>query len=305
MYSSAHKLLLESDSSSLKTPKRQTHPVTPSTTMVNSTASISRRHSSPVLSEWDLTRNLHEPLVYVPSRKRSSIPQMPPAPIILAQRLPSLTDPLTSPWRLSFSTDNRGQHLRKLSQGHTVPATIDTELQRAASPSNRWLHSQGLRSPSQPPVELKDSKALECAAPPGDADINQDLGGVDGVKDPSAAVHLYEMQISKRLASKGLHSSASSPQLSSWGSHQRGISAVSNTSQTAMNERARYLRGTSDSAPLSERIPQSWGTVVEHRTSSIYPSATSSIQHSRQSSFMDILSLFPSSKTRKSQVVAG
>ncbi|PVH84497.1 hypothetical protein DL98DRAFT_78409 [Cadophora sp. DSE1049] len=113
------------------------------------------------------------------------------------------------------------------------------------------------------------------------------------------------MQISRRLASKGLQSSASTPQLSSWGSHQRGVSSISNMSQTAINERARFLRGTSDSAPLSECIPQSWSTVVEHRTSSIYPSAATSIHHSRESSFLDILSLFPGSKNRKAQVATG
>ncbi|KAH7407644.1 hypothetical protein BKA64DRAFT_426615 [Cadophora sp. MPI-SDFR-AT-0126] len=297
----AHKLLLESDSTSLKTPRRQTHPVTPSTTMVNSTASISRRHSSPVLSDWDVGRNVEEPLVYIPSRKGSSIPQIPPAPILLAQRLPSLTDLVTSPWRLSFSIDNRGQNLRKLSQGQNVPATIDMELLRATSPSNRWLHSQGLRSPSQSLVEPKKLEAHECSAPHEEVQPTQDFGGVDGVKDTSAVIHLHEMQISRRLASKGLQSSASTPQLSSWGSHQRDVSSISNISQTAINERARFLRGTSDSAPLSERIPQSWGTVVEHRTSSIYPSATTSIHHSRESSFLDILSLFPGSKNRKSQ----
>ncbi|KAK0116892.1 hypothetical protein ONS96_012738 [Cadophora gregata f. sp. sojae] len=279
--------------------------MTPSTTMVNSTASISRRHSSPILSEWDPSGHHDEPLVYIPSRKQSSIAQMPPAPIILAQRLPSLTDPVTSPWRLSFSTDNRGQHLRKLSQGHTVPATIDKESLGAASlPSTRWLHSQGLRSPSRSLGDLKDPSTEKLSAPEDGIQANQDFGDVDGVKDASAVIHLHDMQISRRLASKGLQSSASSPQLSSWGSHQRGISNISNASQHVINERALYLRSTSDSAPLSERIPQSWGAVVEHRTSSIYPSAATSMHHSRESSFLDIFSLFHGNDPngRKSQV---
>ncbi|KAH7356760.1 hypothetical protein BKA65DRAFT_214355 [Rhexocercosporidium sp. MPI-PUGE-AT-0058] len=297
-----HKKLQETDSSSMKTPKCQSHP-TPSTTMVNSNASISRRHSSPVLSDWDHSHHQNEPLVYIPSRKRSSVSQIPAAPIISAQRLPSLKDPLTSPWRLSFSTDNRGQHLRKLSQGRAIPVTLDTELLRVASPPfNQWLHSPGLRSPSPPLAGPRDTESRKCSDSHGEDSTHQDFGGVDGVKDGSTAVHLHEMEISRRLASKGIHSSASSPQLSSWGSHTRGVSSISNVTQAAINERARYLRDTSDSAPLSQRIPQSWGTVVEHRTSSIYPSAGNSMQHSRESSLLNILALFPNATSRHAQV---
>ncbi|KAL5324270.1 hypothetical protein ACEPPN_008815 [Leptodophora sp. 'Broadleaf-Isolate-01'] len=232
----------------------------------------------------------------------ASVSQIPAAPIISAQRLPSLTDPVTSPWRLSFSTDNRGQHLRKLSQGHSVAVALDTEHLRLTSPPiDGWLHSPGLRSPSQPPVKPRDTGLRECSDS-HEVPTNQDFGGVDGVKDGSTAVHLHEMEISRRLASKGLHSSASTPQLSSWGSHQRGVSSISNLSQAAINERARYLRDTSDSTPLSERIPQSWGAVVDHRTSSIYPSARNSMQHSRESSLLNILAIFPVTKGRDSHV---
>lgn len=175
-----------------------------------------------------------------------------------------------------------------------------------ASPvANRWLHSPGLRSPSQPFADPVDTTSHAFSDSHEEDPTDQDFGGVDGVKDASTSVHLHEMEISRRLASKGLQSSASTPQLSSWGSHQRGVSSISNISQTAVNERARYLRGTSDSAPLSEHIPQSWGAVVVRRSSSIYPSAGTSIQHSRESSLLNILSLFPGTKSRRSQVATG
>ncbi|KAL2073267.1 hypothetical protein VTL71DRAFT_10591 [Oculimacula yallundae] len=300
----AHRLLLDSDSSITKTPRRQSHFITPSTTKFNPTASISRRHSSPALSDWDLNHDPNERLVYVPSRKRSSIPQTPPAPAILAQRLPSLTDPAISAWRLSFSTDSRGQHLRKLSQGYAIPVTLDTELLREASPPvERWLRSPGLRSPSPSSVKLKDTLAHNFSDSHEEDNNSPDFGGVDGVEDASTSVHLHEMEISRRLASRGLQSSASTPQLSSWGSHQRGASSLSSISRAVVNERDRYLRGTSDSAPLSDRIPTSWGAVVQHRTSSIYPSAGNSTSHSRDNSLLNILSLFPGTKCCHPQVV--
>ncbi|CZS98739.1 uncharacterized protein RAG0_07345 [Rhynchosporium agropyri] len=301
----AHELLLDTESPFKKSPRCQSNTLTPSTTKVNSTASISRRHSSPALSIWDLEHDPgEEGLVYIPSRKRSSIPEIPAAPMIRAQRLPSLTDPAISAWRLSFSVDKRGQHLRKLSQGYAVPVTLDTELLREASPPvERWLHGPGMRSPS-PSTSYgkgKDVTAQNCSVQHVGDCTKQDFGGVDGAKEASSPIHLQEMEISRRLASGGLQSSASTPQLSSWGSHQRGVSSISNFSQAAIDERDRNSGCISDSARLSDHIPHSWGAVVEHPSSSVYPSSGNSMQPSRESSLLNILSLFPGPKGRRSQ----
>ena len=280
-----------------------------STTMVNSSATRSRRHSSPAISPQ---YEVEEPDVYQTTRKRSSIPPMPPAPIVGPQRLPSIADAGKSSWRLSFSSDNRGDQLRKLSQGVDIAALLHTnKLMDGRQPMRTWLHSQGLRATSQAIESFEDAPNLECLASHIQTSLSSanhggvDGGGVDGGADSVAILHLHEMGISRRLASKGLQSSCSSPQLSSIGSrtHQRGVSGISGISRGTCKSRARRLQNTSDSLPLSERIPESWGNILENGniqdgTSSFYPSANNSIQPSRTSSRFSLFSMRPGIKSK-------
>ena len=276
-----------------------------STTMVNSSATRSRRHSSPAASSPEFA--IPEPNVCRPTRKRSSLPQLSKAPALQPQRLPSIVEPDKSSWRLSFSADNRGEHLRKLSQGANIPVLQSSEtLAGHPQPMRKWLHNQGLRSSSHVTTTLDEAANLECSASHlQTCAASQDFGGVDGVGDTNA-LHLYEMGISQRLASKGLQSSCSSPQLSSIGSrtHQRGVSSISAISRGTHKSRGRYLQNTTESLPLSERIPQTWGNVLENSntihdgTSSFYPSANSSIQPSPQSSRFNLFTLLSSHKSK-------
>jgi hypothetical protein len=159
------------------------------------------------------------------------------------------------------------------------------------------MHSQGLRSPSQVIVS-PENNANNIGSPASHEDtcnIAHDFGGVDGgIEANAVTLHLHEMGISQRLASSRLQSSASSPQLSTWGSHNRGASS-SNESRVFRTERGRCLNNTSDSAPLSERIPQSWGKVLQDGTSSFYPSAGNSIQPTPNSSRYHLPSLVAAS----------
>jgi hypothetical protein len=274
-----------------------------STTMVNSSTSRSRRHSTPAASPQ---HEIEEPVVYRP-RKRSSLPQMPPAPIIQPQRLPSVDIGISS-WRLSFSAENRGHQLRKLSQEVHIPGVLNPEKIAGGPQSMRkWLHSQGLRPASQAVELSEDVSDIECSASHRQiCTSSQDFGGVDGGGDSAATLHLHEMGISQRLASKGLQSSCSSPQLSSIGrpSHQRDVSSTSAISRTTYKSRVRRVQNTTDSLPLSERIPEAWMNVLENRetvhagTSSFYPSANNSIQPSRKSSRFSLFSILPGSKSK-------
>jgi len=264
---------------------------------VNSGSTISRRHSSPILNDWKPTTP--EPSLYVPTRKCSSpLPPIPPEPIISATHLPDFTDAPKSSWRLSFGSNKRGEILRGLGKEHaeSLPVTLE-HFGVGPLPLRNWMHSQGLRSPSQAIVSSEDDANIDALASHTDTcSVNHDFGGVDGGIEANATVlHLHEMNISQRLASSRLQSSASSPQLSSWGSHNRGVSS-SNNSRVLRIERARYLQNTSDSAPLSERIPQSWGKVLQDGTSSIYPSAGNSIQPTPHSSRNHLPSLVAASK---------
>jgi hypothetical protein len=257
------------------------HPLASSESLVNSTATLSRRHSLPVLPA--LNNGEHEPRAYIQSRKRSSLPPMPTSPLLEPIRLPSITEPAQSFWRLSFASDHRGEHLRKLSQGHAVPVTLSVEkLSDTAQPA-RYLHDKGLRTSSQAIAASEGNSNLESLASHSQTCLaSQDFGGVDGIGDDCTTIHLHEMGISQRLASR--FQSSSSPQLSSWGSHERQLSSNGDTSKVMRAERARYMHKTSDSIPLSERIPSSWGQIIHGSTSSMYQSASNSLQTSRESS---------------------
>ncbi|KAF8855067.1 hypothetical protein BDZ45DRAFT_20137 [Acephala macrosclerotiorum] len=219
---------------------------------------------------------------------------MPPQPIIHPTILPSIAVPARSSWRLSFSTDNRGNNLRKLSQGSAIPITLDpSQLRSKSPPLGEGIHSPGLRLSSQRLLSSDETGNLESAASYSQTcTASEDFGGVDGVGDGSTMIHLHEMGISQRLSARGLQSSCSSPQLSNWGSHQRPVDGRSGSSHVP-TERSRCMHDTDDSAHLSERIPQSWGQIVHGDPSSVYPSAANSLQSSRESSRFNLLSLLP------------
>jgi len=268
--------------------------------MANSSGTISRRHSSPILNDWESTNS--DPFVYTSTRRRSSLPPVPPTPTIEAKRLPSIPEPGKTSWRLSFTSPNRGEELRKLSQEHTGPSSMALEYFGVSPlPMRTWLHSQGLRSSSQGIMSSEDSTKIDSLASRTETcTVTEDFGGVDGGAEANGTiVHLHEMGISQRLASsfKGLQSSASSPQLSSWASHNRDGSSISGESRPFLTQRPRYLQHTSqDSEHLSQRIPQSWGKVLQDGTSSFYPSAVNSIKLSPQSSRYNLASLLAASK---------
>ena len=273
-------------------------------TMANSSTIRSRRHSSPAASSPEL--EIDEPSVSHPPRKQSSLSPMPPAPVIEPQRLPSVTITDKSSWRLSFSSDNRASHLRKLSQVTNMPPPLNTEQLAGGSQSmSKWYHGQGLR-PSLQSVACPENPPLECSPAQCPTCIpSGDVGGVDGGGDSAAALHLHEMGISQRLASGGIQSH-SSPQLSSIGSrsHYRGVSSISAASRTTHKNRARQLQNTTDSLPLSERIPEAWGAVldpdkiIQDGTSSFYPSANNSIQPSPKSSRFSLFSILAGSRSK-------
>ncbi|KUJ12083.1 uncharacterized protein LY89DRAFT_221629 [Mollisia scopiformis] len=292
-----HEAYLTEGSTTTFTPRRWSNPES-SITRVNSNTSgrtLSRRYSSPYFAEWEVKNT--ELQIYVPSRKSSCIPPMPPQPTIQPTRLPSIALPARSSWRLSFATDNRGDNLRKLSLGHIIPVTLDPAQLRPSSPPGRSLHSPGLRLSSQVIISSDETGIPDSLGSRSETYSEQDFGGVDGGGDGSATIHLHEMGISQRLASRGLQNSTSSPQLPSNGSRQRYTSNRSESTQIH-TERSRFMRNTTDSAPLSERIPQSWGQVVSCEGSSVYPSGDNSPQASRQSSRFNLFSLLSGSKNK-------
>jgi hypothetical protein len=62
------------------------------------------------------------------------------------------------------------------------------------------------------------------------------------------------------------------------------------------------MQNTSDSIPLSERIPQTWGAVIQDGTSSFYPSVGNRIQPSPESSQFNLVSLLSGGKSDENVV---
>jgi len=253
----------------------------------------SRRHSFPELFHLG---NAGVTIGFQNVKSASIIPPIPDSPVLQAMRLPSITDTaVLSTWRLSFAAPNRGEQLRKLSQEFRPALKNDSAVAMVASsgssatvrprPTNRWLHSQGLRSSSQVLSDSEEPPNLECLSPTYSG--NEEFGGVDGSPDTSSTVHLHEMAISQRLASSGI---ASNESLSNPGSRTKRLDFQS-SSGSRLTQVTQIQSSTSQ--PLSERTPDSWGKVREYTGSSVYKSG-SGLQVTPTISKLDMLSAFGS-----------
>lgn len=205
-------------------------------------------------------------------RELSAIPPIPSAPVLQPKRLPSITEPPRSSWRLSFASSNRGEVLRNLSvvcDMSDVPDLKSSNVSRLSL--GAWLHSQSLRSPSSPTLSSEEkmvSGSSDYHSRP--CSDNQDfVGSGDGVEQNSP-LHLYEMDIPRRLASSGLQASSSFTHLSSRDSHNPPDSCVLDTPQPGKIQHPAH----SESVSLTEEITQLWDQIVEDGPSCIYSPAT-------------------------------
>jgi hypothetical protein len=259
--------------------------------------------------------------MYLHKRRRSSVALCPVSPILGAMRLPSITEPaLHSTWRLSYSVPDRGEELRKLSQetqsstSSPLPNWSSIPLPskgstRAASPIgprplNRWLHSQGLRSPPQAVSTSDDGTGPHSLVSPSQNSLNGDLidfGGVDGSSpDSGKGVHLHQMSISRRLAaSRGLSSFSvsppTSPPLSRNGSRSHLPVHSSSSSTSRRPHSITFIPLQNNIAPdtLKDTIPSFQGRTraVQRGASPSNVSAVTSYQPSTSNSTFDLKSL--------------
>ncbi|KAG9239591.1 hypothetical protein BJ875DRAFT_491434 [Amylocarpus encephaloides] len=256
---------------------------------------ILRRHSSPILQEGEGS-SFHQQADE--TQLDNTMLQMPLAPVLQPKRLPSIPEPPISSWRLSFTLQNRRERLWKLNQEHKAPTPKRLE-EPASHPSlRRWLDGKGLRSTSNLTTNRQDCSTTESL--PSNSNGSSDLRGVDGgVGRHLSTVHLHEMGIAQRLASRTLTASPSSPEFNGWGSHRRGDSSLSNASCFLNTERGKYLRATSESMALSEQIPRSWERIIPEKGSSLYSStANSIILLSPESSRFNLTSILTGGKVK-------
>ncbi|ESZ97113.1 hypothetical protein SBOR_2471 [Sclerotinia borealis F-4128] len=261
-----------------------------------------RRYSSPGPCPTPSEINFLQPGFYRPRRTDSEVCPMPPAPVIVAQILPSsaIPDPnLVSSWRLSYTShkSNRGAHLRQLSQQFDVSTQSAANFPYVGTQTLPfWLKNQGLRSSSQAFTTSESSIIHREPLPMRPPRSDSGFGGVDG-SGSFSSIHLQDMDISKRL----LQSSCSSPQLVSWEKHHRETSGISATGQS----RARYMRSPSEaisipscpSIALSELAPPNWKKIPQDGTSSFYPSVANSIQPSPNCSRLELLPLMSANRS--------
>jgi hypothetical protein len=250
---------------------------------------------------------------FVDYRRNSSVSAIPAAPVLRPQRLPSIVDPATrrTSWRLSFALQRRGSQLRALSRECTPPLESGGSIKKVPAIETtpfEWLRVQGYRLSSQ---AVSDSSEYvgNLNTLPSHQDhcgVADDFGGVDGCgESQQASIHLQEMNISQCLASRGLHSAASSPQLSSWGSHthHRFFSVTSSESRFSTIHRSRHYK-MSSSGGVQRANPKNCQKVGQDGTSSFYASNNNSVLQMPNSSLENLPSLLLDFKKDNSSVQA-
>jgi len=270
-----------------------------STTIVKSNEGTNRNNNLPMLYTLDL--NEYEPKVYFPLKKPSSFLETPPAAPILQETGPlSIADPdnLKSPWILSFTSEHRSEGLRNLSQGNAIPMKLDTEKETAVTPiintrsygRTHQMHATNIAASTEGEANLgaTGSHLQTCCG-------SMDFGGVDGAGDGSAVPYLYEMDISQRLSSRGLQSSVSSPQMSTWGSHQPGW--PSSSSKVSRNQPYSMRHAEESVAPIDGSL-RIWDEIKLDASTFCSRFAATPNYLPEDKSRVDFLSFLPRTRTR-------
>jgi hypothetical protein len=266
---------------------------------------IQRRHSFAV---FDRPPKLMRTTTDWAVRRSSSDFPMPPAPMLKPQKLPSIVDPATrrTSWRLSFASDQRATQLRALSHEHEHSlSTAGSGTPGPLAGPLRWFRGQVIRAPPFAIAHIPDRLNF-LDSPPSQAiccpELN-DYHGVDGNAELlTAPVSLLDMRISQRLASRGLQSHSSSPQLSSWGSqsHYRGRSHNSEASNQKATSQSRHYHGASNSGMSDSKLSTSWGDALRDGISSIYASTENCLKQASESSRFSVPSLRATDKRQVS-----
>lgn len=235
----------------------------------------------------------------------------PAAPILPPLRLPSISGSVTArDWRLSL-TPGRGN---PLSGGdNDVPREKEIEGNKIQSPKAR-IPLIGTSSFLGP---IRSNEIVRRSAEEQKADHDHasrympsagedEFGGIDDGPESSrtlsqqgivsadgdpinadrrsrvSSVHLYDMHISQRLASRGLLSNRSSSYRQELPGHQRSMSSCG--SSLLFPVKTRHNRQTSSSGLTSLTVPRSWGGIFKDNTSSVYDSKGASLTSSPNSS---------------------
>lgn len=235
----------------------------------------------------------------------------PAAPALPPLRLPSISGSVTvRDWRLSL-TPGRGN---PLSGGdNDVAREKDIEGNKTQTPKARIpligtssflgpIRSNEIVKRSTEEQKIDGDHASRCM-PSAEGD---EFGGIDdGPESPCAltrqeigsanndlvnpgrcarvsSVHLYDMHISQRLASRGLLPSRSTACREELPGHQRSRSSCG--SSLLFPVKTRHERQTSSSGFTSLTVPRSWGGVFRDNTSSVYRSQSASLTSSPNSS---------------------
>jgi len=247
-----------------------------------------RRHTFPKIV---VDSTSFEPGICLPKKDIISPLPVSTRPILQAMRLPSITDPaLHSSWRLSFTASNRGEQLRKLSGGDVSTTLPPSKCPTAVGtqPLEKWLRSHSIHLSSQEMAISDDSGVLEYISPIRSK--LEDAGGVDGSPDSKSPMHLYEMEISQRLA-PGDESATSTKPPSKQGNqttrHLLGSSVYSHSTQSYISNYKEYP----NSITPSGSIPDSWGNLFGEEYDTLYCSAANIVQPSPAMPDFDLLEI--------------
>jgi hypothetical protein len=254
---------------------------------------LQRRHSS---AELCRLRNLGSAFPEFALQSPCSACPVPPAPVLKPQKLPSIVDSASrrTSWRLSFASDRRSSQLRALSQEHKI-LEMSTDGPETKINSFKWLWGQGMRTSSQAMIDPSDNSndIEESASHTILCNASKDFGGVDGSTEiHSPPIHLHEMRISQRLASTGLHSHSSSPQLSSSSYHGQHWGFL-HSSKRSRDQSSRQSISQYDTLNLVGAL----NNCSPDDASSLYSAGHKSIQSPSEASWLNLASLLAPRKS--------
>ena len=268
------------------------------------------RHASGV---WASPPEAFPPATRSDTHSSSKTIKPPPAPSLSPLRLPSISSAVTArDWRLSLTSgrgnplpagdtdvlrekeieDNKAQSPRarrpligtssflgpmrsnEIVRRSTEEQIADSELASHYMPSTEGNEFGGIDDVPDSPRSLSQQEA----------DSTGDDPAIGNRRPTASSVHLYDMQISQRLASQGLLPDISVSHPQEVLRHRRSMSSLG--SSLLFPFKTRHERRTSSSGFTSLKIPDSWGGVLRDNTSSVYPSQEGSLMSSPNSSVM-------------------
>jgi hypothetical protein len=217
---------------------------------------------------------------------RSSLPDIPPSPVLPPVRPPSSRDSASiHSWRLSY---NAGQPGRIIGGNPEHLSRQASASQEGISALGTWLLAQGLQSRDSSVAPLDEAKKEDMPAPSASAIWRAsagDFGGVDGghIEIPES-VYLYPMNIPSTLPSRDPSKTSIAHIEKTW--DEPFLEECLTPLESLHKDKGWQANGIKErSTPGENGSAEALHNAAQDASSSVYPSTISSLQPTSLGSF--------------------